>query len=252
MINLRPEDILHKSYINRLLIEIIDSPRLSQRLAFRGGTCATMLSFLDRFSVDLDFDLFDKKQQAGLREELHAIFNQLGLVISREYDAVLFFQLKYPNEISSQRNTLKFSAHEVPAMANDYKVQYFKEIDRLMKSQTIETMFANKLVAVTDRYAKHKSIAGRDIYDIHHYFVQGYKYKGAVIEERTGLDSKDYFTQLIEFIHKHISQAVINEDLNALLPNDHFQQIRKILLPETIHFLENERQQQLHLFIARA
>ena len=247
MIALRPEDILHKSYMNRILIEIIDNPQLSQHLAFKGGTCAAMLGFLDRFSVDLDFDLLDKTQLVMLRREFHMIFGRMGLTVAKEYDKVLFFQVKYPNENQSNRNTLKVSAHDIPVMANDYTVQYFKEIDRLMKSQTVETMFANKLVALTDRYAKHKSIAGRDIYDIHHFFAQGYKYKGEVIHERTGFSPKDYLTSLVAFVDKNITQTVINEDLNTLLPNYRFQQILKILLPETIHFLENEQRNQLHL-----
>jgi len=247
MIALRPEDILHKSYMNRLLIEIIDNPRLSQYLAFKGGTCAAMLGFLDRFSVDLDFDLLDKTQATALRGEFHTIFSKLGLTVVREYDEILFFQIKYPHENQSKRNTLKVSAHDIPVAANEYSVAYFKEIDRLMKSQTIETMFANKLVAVTDRYAKYRTIAGRDIFDIHHYFVQGYTYKGAVIQERTGLLPKEYIARLIAFIKKKVTQTVINEDLNILLPHDRFQQIRKILLPETIHFLENEYRQQIHV-----
>jgi predicted nucleotidyltransferase component of viral defense system len=57
MLDLRPEDILHKSYLNRLLMETIDRPVLAHNLAFKGGSCASMLGFLDRFSVDLDFDI---------------------------------------------------------------------------------------------------------------------------------------------------------------------------------------------------
>ena len=59
MIDIRPEDIIHKSYLNRLLMEIIDRPVLSHNLAFKGGTCAAMLGYLDRFSVDLDFDVLN-------------------------------------------------------------------------------------------------------------------------------------------------------------------------------------------------
>lgn len=242
MIILRPENIQHKSYLDRILIEIIDNPILSQNLAFKGGTCAAMLGFLDRFSVDLDFDLFNKSKSVTLREEFHKVFNQVGFTVTKEFDNILFFQIRYPTTKSGIRNTLKISAHDIPIKANKYSVQYFKEIDRLIKSQTIETMFANKLVAITDRFDKHESIAGRDIYDIHHFFVQGYKYNGAVIQERTGLTSKVYLTNLIKFISKHINQTVINEDLNTLLPNDQFQQIRKVVVPETISFLENELQ----------
>lgn len=242
MIALRPEDILHKSYLNRLLMEIIDDPDLSQELAFKGGTCASMLGFLDRFSVDLDFDLLDKSHLPTLRKAFHGIFDRLGLTIAKEYEGILFFQVKYPTENTQQRNTVKISANDIPVKANIYTTSYFKEIDRLMKSQTIETMFTNKLVALTDRHEKHQTIAGRDIYDIHHFFVQGYKYIGAVIQERTGLAPKDYFAQLISFVQKHVHQTIINEDLNTLLPQDKFQQIRKILIPETLHFLSEEQQ----------
>ena len=125
--------------------------------------------------------------------------------------------------------------------ANQYKVQYFPEIDRLINSQTIETMFANKLVAVTDRYTQHKTIAGRDIYDVHHFFVMGYAYNGAVIQERTGLEPKEYFAELIDFIKTHVNQTIINEDLNSLLPNRQFQKIRKIIIPETLSLLSSEQ-----------
>jgi predicted nucleotidyltransferase component of viral defense system len=56
MLVLRLEDILHKSYLNRVLMEIIDRPVLAHNLAFKGGMCASMLGYLDRFSVDLDFE----------------------------------------------------------------------------------------------------------------------------------------------------------------------------------------------------
>ena len=69
MLNLRPEDILHKSQLNRLLIEIIDQPTLSQNLAFKGGSCASMLGYLDRFSVDLDFDVLKNLLASGVVDE---------------------------------------------------------------------------------------------------------------------------------------------------------------------------------------
>jgi hypothetical protein len=98
-------------------------------------------------------------------------------------------------------------------------------------------MFANKLVVVTDRYYLHHSIAARDIYDIHHFFIHGYSYHAPIIRERTGLEPRDYLTKLSDFIKEHVTQTIINEDLNILLPNDQFQRIRKILIPETLSLL---------------
>jgi predicted nucleotidyltransferase component of viral defense system len=240
MLDLRPEDILHKSYLNRVLMEIIDRPLLVHNLAFKGGTSASMLGYLDRFSVDLDFDILKNADETVLRNEFHQVFDHLGLKIYEEFDKVLFFQLRYPND-PGKRNTLKVSGSNLIVKANQYKVQYFTEVDRLMNSQTIETMFANKLVAVTDRYDLHQTIAGRDIYDVHYFFVHGYSYHAPVIQERTGLTPQDYFGKLIDFINKHVNQTVINEDLNTLLPNNRFQQIRKILLPETLSMLTREQ-----------
>jgi predicted nucleotidyltransferase component of viral defense system len=240
MLDLRPEDILHKSQLHRLLMEIFDQPRLAQSLAFKGGTCAAMLGYLDRFSIDLDFDAIKNADEAGIREAFHLVFDQSGFRIKLEFDKALFFQLHYPSQ-PGRRNTLKVSASTIYPKANQYRVQYFPEIDRLINSQTIDTMFANKLVAVTDRYAQHKTIAGRDIYDIHHFFVQGYAYHGAVIQERTGLEPEAYLRKLSSFIREHVTQTIINEDLNSLLPARQFQQIRKILIPETLSFLEREK-----------
>lgn len=240
MVDLRPEDILHKSYLNRLLIEIIDRPALAHNLAFKGGSCAAMLGNLDRFSVDLDFDILKNADETVLRDEFHQVFDYLSLPITAEFDKVLFFQLRYPNG-PGKRNTLKISGSNLVAKANQYKVQYLSEIDRLMNCQTIETMFANKLVALTDRYELHQTVAGRDFYDIHYFIIHGYSYNAPVIQERTGLEPKEYFGKLIEFVKEHVNQTVINEDLNTLLPNNRFQQIRKILLPETLSLLEREQ-----------
>lgn len=243
MLDLRPEDILHKSQIHRLLMEVADQPALSQSLAFKGGSCAAMLGYLDRFSIDLDFDILKDDDEANLRKLFHQVFDQSGFGLINEFDKVLFFQLRYPSS-PGKRNTLKISASRLSTASNQYKVQFFPEIDRLINSQTIETMFANKLVAVTDRYAQHKSIAGRDIYDIHHYFVRGYRYRGAIIRERTGQEPKDYFGSLITFIKTHVTQTLIDEDINSLLPYKKFQQIRKILIPETLAMLVREQESQ--------
>ncbi len=239
MLNLRPEDALHKSYLNRLLMEMIDRPLLAQSLAFKGGSCASMLGYLDRFSIDLDFDVLRGADEIALRQEFRRAFDILGMKIAGELTNVLFFQLRYPNT-PGRRNSVKVSANTLIIKANQYKVQYFPEIDRLMNSQTLETMVANKLVAVTDRWQLHRTIAGRDIYDIHYFLVHGYSYHAPIIVERTGLSPKDYFQKLVLFIKENVTQTIINEDLNTLLPPAQFQQIRKVLIPETISLLNRE------------
>ena len=236
MVLLKQEDIVHKAWLLKLLAEIADDSRLASALYFKGGTCAAGLGYLDRFSIDLDFDLKRGATKTGLRSEFKKVFKKLDFAVQSESNKALFFVLKYAAP-QNQRNTLKISVSEEFVTNNDYKPAFIPEIDRLVNCQTLETMFANKLVALVDRYKKHQKVAGRDIYDIHYFFSQGYKFKDEIIKERTNLDTKSYFEKLIKFIERNVTDKVLAEDLNTLLPSEKFKKIRKTLKSETLIFL---------------
>ncbi|MBP9817383.1 nucleotidyl transferase AbiEii/AbiGii toxin family protein [Candidatus Shapirobacteria bacterium] len=239
MITVRPEDAIHKAYLFRVLTEIIDNPLLSQSLYFKGGTCASLMGILDRFSIDLDFDQKPGVSEARLRTEFHQLFKKNDLTISQESQKTLEFFVKYQNT-ANQRNTLKIDALNFQVKSNRYAPFFLAEINRTINCQTSETIFANKLVAVTDRYILHQSIAGRDLYDIHHFFMNNLRYLPEIIIERTSLSPKKYFEKLIKFINSKITQTLIDQDLNTLLPTDKFKTIRRHLKSETIMFLQNE------------
>ena len=238
MILIKQEDILHKAQILRLLAGIVDNPILSSSLHFKGGTCASMLGFLDRFSVDLDFDLLKETDKRKLNSEFRKLYKKLDLEIISDKRGALFYVVKYKAP-KNQRNTLKVSVTDEVYTSNVYKVVMLPEINRLISCQTIETMFANKLVATTDRYKKHEKIAGRDIYDVHHFFSKGYKFNPKIIEERTDMKVGEYIRYLADFIEEKVTERTIAEDLNTLLPYEKFKKIRKILKPETLIFLRS-------------
>lgn len=238
MITNRPEDIIHKVHLFRLLTEIIDNPILSQSLYFKGGTCASMMNILDRFSVDLDFDINPKADEKVLRSEFHQVFSKLDLIVSQESKIALEFFLKYKSD-PNQRNTLKIDALNFQVKSNLYSPILLPEIGRTVSCQTKETIFANKLVAIKDRFDKHQTIAGRDLYDIHHFFMTGLHYRPEIIVERTGLTPQKHFEYLIDFINTKITQTLIDQDLNTLLPMETFNKIRKVLKSETILFLQS-------------
>lgn len=233
----QPSDAIHKAWLYRVLSGIADNTQLSSLLRFKGGTCAAMRNLVDRFSVDLDFDLIDHEKVANVREWLKEIFQELGLVIEDESKVVPQFFLKYPQSGKS-RNTLRVEVTFPPPKANQYEPVRFIEIDRILHCQTVETMFANKLVALIDRYEKHKSIAGRDIFDIHAFFLQGLKFNEDVIRERRNQDLPVFFAKISEFIEKKVTQQIIDEDLNYLLPPEQFKKTRKFLKNEVLMFLK--------------
>lgn len=234
------KDAIHKAWLYRLLTGIYDNQILANSLYFKGGTCAAMLGFLDRFSIDLDFDYVGKnKDIVEIRKELEKVFKKLGLSIKDKSKNIPQYFLRYSaNE--GERNTIKVDITLPPPKSNIYKAVRLSDIDRVATCQTIETMFANKLVALIDRYERNGSIAGRDLYDIHHFFIKGFGYNEDVIVERTGQDLVSFFEGLSNFIDEKITQTIINQDLNYLLPPDDFQKIRGVLKKETLMFIKDE------------
>src|SRR3989344_3844860 len=238
MILPKREDAYHKAQLFRLLTEILDSP-IAKNIYFKGGSAAAMLGFLDRFSVDLDFDLKPNADKKEIDRNLRKIFRELDLKISQKSNKSLFYLLKYSAQ-PGLRNTIKLSLIDIALKSNIYSPLYLAEIDRFAFCQTKETMFANKLVAVTDRYNKHKMIAGRDIYDVHYFFLSGFYYNKAVIKERTNKSLTGYFEYLIKFIDTKVTDKIISEDLSFLLTYENFRLIRKVLKRETLMFLRDE------------
>jgi predicted nucleotidyltransferase component of viral defense system len=198
-----------------------------------------MMGILDRFSVDLDFDLKISANEKELRNEFYKIFDKLGFSLQQESQKALEFFLKYQNS-PNQRNTLKIDALNFIVKSNVYVPVFLPEINRTVNCQNRESIFANKLVAIKDRYDRKKSIAGRDIYDIHYFFLKNLKYSERVIIERTGLQVKEYLIYLRNFINEKVNQTLIDQDLNTLLPVETFNKIRKTLKEETLMFLDNE------------
>lgn len=239
MILPKREDVFHKIQMYRLLTAILDADTLPKLVYFKGGSCAAMLGFLDRFSIDLDFDVVKHIPLQKFERELKEIFRDLDLEVDKKSSRTFFYVLKYQSK-PRLRNSIKLSFIPLEFKSNVYKPLYLTEIDRYAVCQTIETMFSNKLVAVTDRYKKTKTIAGRDLYDIHHFSLKGYRYNENIIEERTGKKPKWYFKELINFIEEHITQKTIDEDLSFIIQADRFKKIRKLLKKETLIFLKDE------------
>ncbi len=240
MKTINQQNIIHKKWMLRLLSEIASEAELATNIAFKGGSCASMLGLLDRFSVDLDFDLLNSssKLKESLRKNLHRIFEDIDLSLDQESKTQLQFFLKYKSK-PSERNTLKVEILDNEVKANDYQKSFIPDIVSYLQTQTIETMFANKLVAPVDRYEKHGSIATRDIYDINYFFNQGLSFKKKIIEERRNTSVKEYLTELVEFIDKNITSKMIVEDLNYLLSPKQFKIARKHLKSEVTSNLRN-------------
>lgn len=220
----RKKDIPHKLAMYRLLDKLLSNPFVANRIYFKGGTCASMLGWLDRFSIDLDFDLPDKKDKGQVREEIYGVIDDLGYKIEDQSKEHLQFFLKY-RDVVNERNTLKLEITDIVSKENEYKKFYLAEIDRYCQAQTVETMFANKLVALKARWEEGKSIAGRDLYDIYYFFHRGFGINGEVIKDLRGKSLKEYADELSSFVKDEISEDMLMRDLNTLMDIDKLREV---------------------------
>jgi hypothetical protein len=53
----------------------------------------------------------------------------------------------------------------------------------------------------------------------------------------------DFFKKLRDFINEHVTETILNQDLNPLIPYEQFKKIRKVLKKETLMFLDSEIEQ---------
>ncbi|MDD5054824.1 MAG: nucleotidyl transferase AbiEii/AbiGii toxin family protein [Candidatus Peribacteraceae bacterium] len=229
-------DTVHRAWLLRLLSAIADDRDLTEHLRFKGGTCAALRGLLDRFSVDLDFDLLTKEGTPLVRRSLERIFSAIGLTIKDQSAVVPQYFVRYDSP-KGHRNTIAVDITVPPSAANTYEVVRFPDIDRFIPCHTIPTMVAHKLVTPLDRFALHGSVAGRDIYDIHHFLFNGFPWNEAVIRERTGYSLAVFFRTLHDFIEKRVTQTIVDQDLNTLVTSEEFQRMRTRLKQETLSLI---------------
>lgn len=232
---------IHKAWLYRVLEGIASNPELVHVLRFKGGTCASMLGWLDRFSVDLDFDYVGTNENINkTRKQLENIFSELGMSIKDSSKNGIQYFLKYENQNSESRNTLKIDTSFPPLKADQYEMQKLIDLDRYINCQTKETMFAHKMLAVMGRFKNEGRIAGRDIYDIHHFFMKGFAYSLEVLKEGQDKTVKDFLVELHAFIEKEVTEKVLDEDLNTLLTPEAFKKIRRVIKREVLGFIGEE------------
>lgn len=71
---------IHKNILIRVLKDIYTDATIGPFLGFKGGTAAYLFYGLNRFSVDLDFDLLDPSKEHQVFERLKKILHEHGTI----------------------------------------------------------------------------------------------------------------------------------------------------------------------------
>jgi predicted nucleotidyltransferase component of viral defense system len=89
----------HRTILFQILKDIYTDTTISPFVGFKGGTAASLHYGLDRFSVDLDFDLLDEGQAEIVFARMNQIAEKYG-VIKESYIKRfnLFIVISYEDE----------------------------------------------------------------------------------------------------------------------------------------------------------
>ncbi len=217
---------VHKSILVQILKDIYSDGEIAPYLGFKGGTAVYLFYELDRFSVDLDFDLLREDKQDLVFTHIENIIKKYGNIKdARQKRYSLFFLLSYESiahNIKVEINLRKFDSR--------YELKNYLGISMLVMKP--EDMFAHKLVAMKERLGK----ANRDIYDVHFLLKKQWSINESIIDLRTELSLNDFIDQCIQGLQK-LSNRNILSGIGELLNSEQKAQVKMHLLDDTIFLL---------------
>ena len=97
--------ITHKNILIKILKDIFTDHGLGPILGFKGGTAAYLFYDLNRFSVDLDFDLLEESKENFVFDEVRKILEKYGTVKEADKKRFnLFYMLSYDDKSPGAQN----------------------------------------------------------------------------------------------------------------------------------------------------
>ncbi len=219
----------HKNILVRILKDIYSDSAIAPFLGFKGGTAALLFYGLTRFSVDLDFDLLDESKEDLVFGRVRSILENYGSikqVQNKRYS--LFFLLSYHNKLVGAQN-IKIDINK-RNFGSQYEVKQYLGI--VMKVMVQEDMFANKLVAMSERIGK----TNRDVFDVWFFLENNWKINKSIVEKRTGLEYRVFLKNCIDSLEK-MSDRNILSGIGELLDAKQKAWVKSKLRSETIFLL---------------
>lgn len=222
---------IHESILINILKDIYLNSSLGPVLGFKGGTAAKLFYDLDRFSVDLDFDMLDIDKKDFIFDEIRNILSKYGKVKeSTEKRFTLFYLLSYTDKEKKDQN-IKVEIN-MRDFGSKYEIKTYLGIS--MNVMVKEDMMAHKLVAMYERIGE----TSRDIFDVHFFLEKMWPINETIIFNRTGLKLKEFIKKLIEKLEK-LDNNLILSGLGELLNKNQKDSIRAKLKIETLFLLRS-------------
>lgn len=193
----------HKNILIRVLKDIYTDPVIGPILGFKGGTAAYLFYGLDRFSVDLDFDLLDLTKDGLVFEEIKGILQKYGRIKTADKKSYSLIYILAYNEKDLGAQNVKIEINR-RNFGSRYEVKSYLGIS--MKVMIPKDMVANKLVAFYERAGK----ANRDIYDTWFFFANNWPINHELVEKRTGMPFKEFLETCCTLLEKTDNRRILS------------------------------------------
>lgn len=218
---------IHRTILFQILKDVYSDTTIAPFLGFKGGTAALMFYGLDRFSVDLDFDLLDENKEEYVFEKVIAIAKKYGtLKESYKKRFNLFCLLSYEDK-----------AHNVKIEINRRQFGSTFEIKTYlgvsMPIMVSEDMFAHKLMAMSERIGR----TSRDVYDVWFFLDHRFPINKEIVEKRAGMSFNKLLQKCIDQLEKMNNRNILN-GIGELLTTSQKDWARAKLREETITLLK--------------
>lgn len=218
---------VHKTILFQILKDIYSNTTIAPFLGFKGGTAALMYYGLDRFSVDLDFDLLDESKEDYVFEQVTKIVKKYGsLKDSYKKWHNLFCLLSYEDKahnIKIEINRRQFGSK--------YEIKTYLGVSMMVMAQ--EDMFAHKLMAMYERIGK----TSRDIYDVWFFLKNRFPINQEIVEHRAKMPFDELVEKCILKLEKMNNRHIL-DGVGELLTEGQKDWARAKLREETIALLK--------------
>lgn len=218
---------VHKNILFQILKDIYSDTTVSPLLGFKGGTAAFMFYELNRFSVDLDFDLLDADKEDYVFDRIEQIAKKYGSIKELQRKRFnLLFVLSYEDKtrkIKIEINRRSFGSR--------YELKTYLGVSMLVMAK--EDMFAHKLMAMHERVGK----TSRDIYDVWFFLEHRWPINKQIAEQRAGISFLELLQKCIKQLEKMNNRNIL-DGLGDLLTESQKDWARSKLRNETIFLLK--------------
>ena len=226
----------HKNILIKILKDIYTDSTIGPLLGFKGGTAVYLFYNLNRFSVDLDFDLLDAEKEDYVFEQIKKILENYGTIKEAEKKRFnLFYVLAYDDKVPGAQNIkVEINRRE---FGSKYEVKSYLGIS--MKVMVQEDMFAHKLCAMYERIGK----TNRDIFDVWYFLQNEWPVNKKIIEERTKMNFNGFLQKCVDSLEKMTDQNIIS-GMGELLDAKQKDWVKAKLRTETIFLLKLKLQNE--------